>query len=322
MKSVSIIIPAWNEAVVLRPTVEALLQVDYDREKCEIILVAGGGDDTYAIAQGIAPIMKVFSRYVVILQGPHGKNYAIQQGIKEAKHDMIVLLDGDTIVSKGWLKNMVDPIQQGSCDLTIANPEPVKRNWISDYYMITKQYVLDRIVTYSGHAMAFRASTVVNRVEYFFDKQVKVGVDYLLAKRFLEDGSTCMFVKDACVITHLPSSLKYFVLSELRWLTALINIDGISYRALASNIGIVAALILAIPLFDILSMFAWVFNIIYMSKRTRMFLTASTHYSTDIRKLFGFIMLSYAQHIIGFICYMKYFLGLSKETYLYQGQRH
>jgi len=322
MISISIIIPAWNEGKVLEATIEALLDVEYDKKRCEIIVVAGGEDNTYEIARELTIRMEIFSRYVVILQGPQGKNVAIQQGIKEAANDTIVLLDADTIVSRQWLKCMVDPIQQGNCDLTIANPEPVVKNWVSDYYMITKTYFLEGITTFSGHSIAFKSRDVKNLLEYFFDKEVRVGVDYLLAKRFLEHGKRIKFVKDAAVITHIPSSFKYFVLTELRWLTALIHLDGVSYRTLACNSAVTASLILTIPLSKTLFILALLFNVIYMTKRIHMFLIASRNYRTKLRNIFGFIMLSYAYQIIGFISYIGYFWGFTKKSYLSQGERY
>ena len=88
------------------------------------------------------------------------------------------MLDADTMATEQWLKHMVAPIEQGTCDLTIANPEPLKKTWVSQYYIINRAYLLDSIVTYSGNSMAFKANIVEDRLEYFFDRNVKVGVVY------------------------------------------------------------------------------------------------------------------------------------------------
>jgi cellulose synthase/poly-beta-1,6-N-acetylglucosamine synthase-like glycosyltransferase len=322
MKSVSIIIPAWNEESTLKATLYTLLNIDYDKKKCEVIVVAGGRDKTYEMATSLSHAMEPFLRYVVLRQKPGGKNAAIQLGFREANNAITVLLDADTIVSQQWLKSMIDPIEQNHCDLTIANPEPARRNWVSDYYMINKNYFLNSITTFSGHSMAFEASIVRNRLEYFFDKDVKVGVDYLLAKRFLEDGRKIMFAEGASVITHVASSFKYFVLTESRWLSAVISIDGVSYRSLACNATVIAALIFVIPVYNTPFILSLLFNTTYVIKKIRMFLVASRRYRTRVTSIPGYIMLSYANHVIGLISYIKYFLGLSKEGYLYQGQRY
>jgi len=322
MISVSIIIPAWNEAKTIKKTLQALLKIDYDMERCETIIVAGGDDGTYSLANSLAPQGEAFSRYVILEQGPGGKNAAIQQGIREAGNPMIVLLDADTMVSPGWLKTMVHPIEQGDTHLTVANPEPVRKTWVSDYYTINKLYFMDQIVTYSGHAMAFRAEVVRDHLDYFFDESVKVGVDYLLAKKFLERGLGVTFAKDALVTTHIPSTFRYFWLSELRWRAALINIDGVSYTNLGRNVTVVAALICGVPVFKKLSVVSLLFNLVYVIGKARMFFAMKREYHVGTKSLLGFIFLSYAYHLIGIISYLRHFLGLSRNTYLYQGERY
>ena len=138
----------------------------------------------------------------------------------------------------------------------------------------------------------------------------------------MQRGQKIRFVKDARVITHLPSSLKYFVLCELRWITALINIQGVSYRALACNMVVVSALIFALPLSKTLFMLSSLFNTLYIIKRGRMFVIASRHYTTSVRNIFGFLILSYTYHVIGLISHLNYFFGLRRGGHLYQGQRH
>ena len=155
MLPVSIIVPAWNEEKALPATFRALGDVAYDREKSELIVVAGGKDKTYEVAQDLAGLKKPFSRNIVIPQQARGtKNAAIQQGIREARNPVIVLLDADTIVSPRWLTQLVDPIERGECDLAIANSEPIRRNWVSDYFIIIKTSFAEEITTYPGHSLA------------------------------------------------------------------------------------------------------------------------------------------------------------------------
>jgi cellulose synthase/poly-beta-1,6-N-acetylglucosamine synthase-like glycosyltransferase len=321
MKSASIVVPAWNEATVLGPTLQALLDISYDKQRCEVIVVAGGDDNTHETALQLTSRMGSFSRYLVIRQAPEGKNAAIQQGIREARNEIVVLLDADTMVSRHWLKEMTEPIERDDCDLTVANSEPVKNNWVSEYYMITKAFNLDSITMFPGGSIAFEANKVEGRLEYFLDKEVKAGVDYLLMKRFAEVGFRVMFAKEARVTTHFPSSLQYFVVSELRWLTAFYNIEGIKAKALASNVAVIAALIFAFPVHKALFVLSLVFNAGYVGKKTRAFWVGSRRCDARIEGIFGFIALSYIYHVLGFIAQMKALLGLSGQKDLRQGQR-
>jgi cellulose synthase/poly-beta-1,6-N-acetylglucosamine synthase-like glycosyltransferase len=320
--SVSIIIPAWNESKTLKATLEALLGIDYDKTRCEIIVIAGGDDNTYEIAQRLSTVIQGFSRYVVVPQSRQKtKNAAIQLGIEEARNDVIILLDADTIVSKDWLKNMVEPIKEGSCDLTIANSEPVKQNWISDYYMVIKTYFFDNIVTYPGHSVGFKADIVEDQIDYFFDDNVWMGDDYVFEKRVLEQGRKTMFIKNAKVKTHFPCSLKYLLEIEFRWMTAFIDMNGVNYRTLTRNVAVIGALVCAVPFSKMLSIFSLLFNALYIAKRVHMFLVASRQYDTKFRRIFGFVVLSYVHHIILFVSHIRCFLGLHRDTY-YQGQRY
>jgi cellulose synthase/poly-beta-1,6-N-acetylglucosamine synthase-like glycosyltransferase len=321
MTSVSIIVPAWNEAKVLETTLRALLAVDYDKNKYEVLVIAGGEDNTYAVAQHLSSLMKLVHTYMVIQQPRDGKNTAIQLGIKRANNDIIVLLDADTIVSESWLKNIVRPIELGLCDLAIANSEPIKRNWVSDYYMINKITSSNNITWHPGHSIAFRNTLGAGQLEYFFDRRIKVGVDYFLEKRFLEQGRKIMFVKDAAVRTHVPSSLKYFIRGELRWIAAMINIDGIDYKALAYNLCVFTALILLVPVSEILFAVSLVFHTLYIGRKARSFLVARRGYKTRLRNGFGYVLLSYSFHILCLISYAKHLFGLSTGGCLYQGQR-
>lgn len=320
--SASIIIPAWNEANTLEATLRALCEIEYDKTACEVILVAGGEDGTLEIAEQLTGRMRDFARYVVLVQEAHGKNAAIQKGIRESGGAIIVLLDADTLVTAKWLNEMVKPIEAGRCDLAVANPEPLRRNWISDYYMITKTYFLEKLSTYSGHSIAIRRAAVDGDLDYFFDAEVKVGVDYLLAKRVSESGRTTIFARNALVRTHTPSSVKYFVLCEMRWLTALTKIEGVDYKALVCNLIVVAAVIFAMPFSRSLFVLAWLFNALYVGRRLHMFFKAAKEYDTKFRRVFGFVLLSYGFHAVRLISYLGHFLGFTKGDYLYQGQRY
>jgi cellulose synthase/poly-beta-1,6-N-acetylglucosamine synthase-like glycosyltransferase len=321
MSLVSIIIPAWNEAKTLKATLGALLAIEYEKNLCEVIVVAGGDDNTYEIAEQLSLQMGIFSTCVVIRQERKGtKNAAIQQGIREANNEIIVLLDADTIVSKEWLKRIVAPIEQGICDLTIANSEPIRKNWISDYYMIVKTSSAEEITTYPGHSIAVRADVVLRDVDRFFDENIWMGDDYILVTRVRESGGKTMFVKSALVKTHFPCSLRYFINIETRWLTAFVHFNGVSARILLKSAVIIASLLTLIPFSWVLFALSLVFHGVYVGKKVKMFRLAARHYETKTIRLFGFVFVSYLHHALQLVAYTRYFLGMWQDTY-YQGQR-
>lgn len=333
MSSVSIIIPAWNEETSLEPTLEALLQTDYDKEKCEVIVVAGGDDNTERIAFGMSRPMEIFSRYAVIPQRPQGKNAAIQEGMKAARNDIIVLIDADTMVSRACLRTMLEPIEEGRCDLALANPEPLRKTWVTDFYMIRKVFAFrphrsaifgnfDWGICPGQQAIAFKADSIKSEEKYFFETDIKVGVDYLLCKRFVERGRKVMNIQGATVTTYLPSSLRNFLRTELRWLTALVNIDGVNWQELMSSTIVVGALVSSlVAISPTVFILAMLFNTIFIAKKGYMFVVGSKRYVTRCTNIFGFIVLSYAYHILRFISYVRHFFGRSEQSHLFQGER-
>jgi cellulose synthase/poly-beta-1,6-N-acetylglucosamine synthase-like glycosyltransferase len=321
MEKVSIIIPAWHEAKTIKQTLQSLLGLGYPKQACEVIVVAGGADGTYDVAHDFAGTAEAFSRYVVVLQEPEGKNAAIQKGLKEARHDTIVLLDADTQVMPRALGALIEPMREGKSDLTIANPEPVTRTWVSDYYLINKLFCMNQISTYSGHAMAFRLDVVRDRLDYFFDKKVKVGVDYLFAKRVRECGMVIRFVQKAKVITCIPSTLRYFLRTELRWAAALIRIDGVRVSSLFRSGAVCGALVGVMPLWRWLFIAALLFHFAFVAKKIHMCRTVSAQRCLRSTSIAGFVLLSYLQHLVNLSCYVRHFLNSSRDLQLYQGER-
>ncbi len=95
---ISIIIPAYNNHDM---TYECLMAVLGNTQDCEIIVVDNGSSP---------PIKPPFSGFteIKIIRNEENKGYpaAVNQGIKEAKGDIIILLNNDVIVTQGWAYNL------------------------------------------------------------------------------------------------------------------------------------------------------------------------------------------------------------------------
>ena len=102
---VSIIIPAYNEEGGIAGTLKSALEIDYPKEKLEIVFVDDGSkDNTYEIAS------KFKSERVKILKMSKnsGKGAAMNFAIKNSSGEIIVTMDADnTHVTKDALKKLV-----------------------------------------------------------------------------------------------------------------------------------------------------------------------------------------------------------------------
>ncbi len=105
------IVPAYNEAERIGATVGALRSVP---EVDEIVVVDDGSTD------GTAEAADAAGATVLRLPSNRGKGGALEQGVKCAAGDVLVLLDadlGDTAAEAGAL---IRPVLDGAADMTIA----------------------------------------------------------------------------------------------------------------------------------------------------------------------------------------------------------
>lgn len=102
--TVSVIVPVKNGAAKIKDLLDSLMQVNYNRDKLEIIVVDGNStDDT----------REIVSQYKVKLlteEGP-GLNAARNTGIKYSRGEIIAFTDYDCVVSKNWIEKIVENFQ-------------------------------------------------------------------------------------------------------------------------------------------------------------------------------------------------------------------
>lgn len=101
---VTIIIPAYNEEETIERTILSALEIDYPKNRFEIIMVDDGStDNTYKLAKKIKD-----SRLKVLTKKNGGKASALNMGIKKSKGEIIFTMDADTYVEKNALPLMID----------------------------------------------------------------------------------------------------------------------------------------------------------------------------------------------------------------------
>jgi cellulose synthase/poly-beta-1,6-N-acetylglucosamine synthase-like glycosyltransferase/peptidoglycan/xylan/chitin deacetylase (PgdA/CDA1 family) len=113
---VSVVIPAYNEAAGIAATVRSMAASRY-RGRIEIIVVDDGSSDgTAAIARNLG------IPYVHVISQPNsGKAAALNRGIAEARSDILVLVDGDTIFQPDTLGRLIAPLAAGDVGAVSGN---------------------------------------------------------------------------------------------------------------------------------------------------------------------------------------------------------
>jgi cellulose synthase/poly-beta-1,6-N-acetylglucosamine synthase-like glycosyltransferase len=230
LKSISIIIPAWNDHCVLKDTLKSLLEINFNKKLCQIIVVAGGNDGTYEFASSLANIFIDFNSFKVIRQGPEGKNAALKKGIELLDNEtkIIILLDADTKVDKYWLKEIMQYFNKSDCDALTGSCTSVrKENYISLFYSYQKirANVIEKNISLAGGGMiAFKSDILKNKeiFEKLFSSDILVD-DYNFSEVLKDNSYKLGFAEKAHAYTYLPSTFWEFIKNENRWIPAWIS---------------------------------------------------------------------------------------------------
>lgn len=119
MKTISVIIPAYNEEDRIAATIQAIKSLSLANE---IIVVNDGSRDKTsqrAKEQGIK---------VIDLKSNRGKGGAMNAAVVALDADIVVFIDADLGASAGEADKIINPVLHGQCDLCIAAfPPPRKK---------------------------------------------------------------------------------------------------------------------------------------------------------------------------------------------------
>jgi len=111
---VSILVPAHNEAVVIKKTVIALLELDYPKDKYEIIIINDNSSDKSS--QLLQEMQKNHEeRNLIVINtdniiGGKGKSNALNIGLEKSKGEILAVYDADNTPDRKALKYLVQTL--------------------------------------------------------------------------------------------------------------------------------------------------------------------------------------------------------------------
>ncbi|WP_315082237.1 glycosyltransferase [uncultured Clostridium sp.] len=111
---VSVMVPAHNEAIVIRKTVESLLELDYPHDRYEIIVINdNSSDNSEEILQKVKE--SVLDRNLIIINtdnitGGKGKSNALNIGLEKSKGEILAVYDADNTPDSKALKYLVQTL--------------------------------------------------------------------------------------------------------------------------------------------------------------------------------------------------------------------
>ena len=231
----TVIVPAYNEGKHVAETLFSLLEADYPPEKLQIIAINDGSkDDTMAWINYAAE--QAGSRITALdLIKNGGKKHALYRGFLMAKHDIVVTVDSDSIVTKESLRNMVSAFNKPEIggvagNIRIKNlsdgmiPKMMDVGFMFGFEIIrSAQSLLGCVMCTPGALSAYRKSIILPFLDEWLEQRfmgvpANIGEDRAIATMILRHGYKVTFQSNAVAATCIPHTYGRFCKMLLRWL--------------------------------------------------------------------------------------------------------
>lgn len=120
---VSVVVPAYNEAVGIEATVRSLLASSYDGPLEVVVVDDGSTDGTADLVEALG-----LEGVTVVRQANTGKAGALATGTRVAAHDLLVMLDGDTVFEADTVRWLVQPLRDDRVGAVSGNTKVGNRH--------------------------------------------------------------------------------------------------------------------------------------------------------------------------------------------------
>ncbi|MBI2135104.1 glycosyltransferase family 2 protein [Candidatus Woesearchaeota archaeon] len=238
---VSIVIPAFNEEKKIRPTVKSVLELEYPRDKYEIIVVNDGSTDkTQEITKSIINEYKSHD-IKLISQTNKGKGAALNKGLRKAKGEYFICLDADSYVSRDALSKTLPHFTNEKIAavlplLKVSNPKTLlqKMQWLE--YIVNMFYKelmgkLDCVHVAPGPFSIYRKS-ILGKIGGFDEKNLTEDLEITL--RLQKHNYRIVQLLNTDVYTIAPSSFRELYRQRNRWYKGSV-MNVITYRRMMFN---------------------------------------------------------------------------------------
>ncbi|MFD4631852.1 glycosyltransferase [Streptomyces sp. NPDC058284] len=215
---VSVLVPAYNEAKCIEATVRSLMAGDHPIEV--IVIDDGSSDGTARLVEGLClPDVRV------VRQRNAGKPVALNRGLANARFDLIVMMDGDTVFERSTVSELVRPFGDPRVGAVAGNAKVGNRDsligawqhieYVMGFNLDRRMYDMLRCMpTIPGAVGAFRRSAL-ERVGGMSDDTLAEDTDITMALH--RDGWRVVYAEKARAWTEAPESVQQLWSQRYRW---------------------------------------------------------------------------------------------------------
>jgi poly-beta-1,6 N-acetyl-D-glucosamine synthase len=225
--SISLIVPAFNEEITIKKTIQSLIELDYPNYEV-LIIDDGSTDKTLEIAKRFAS-----SEVKVIHQKNQGKANALNNGIKNSNGEIIVTVDADTLLKKDSLRKISDRfINNNKLGAVAGNVKVIPENSLLNGIQGTEytvginlvrkaQSMLGCVMIVPGPIAALKRGAI-EKAGFFSDDTF--AEDFDITMKILEQGYKVEYEDQSVSYTDAPKNLEDFMKQRRRWYRGMVQV--------------------------------------------------------------------------------------------------
>ncbi|WP_320782303.1 glycosyltransferase [Streptomyces sp. CRN 30] len=215
---VSVLVPAYNEAKCIENTVRSLMAGDHPIEV--IVIDDGSTDGTARIVEAMGlPGVRV------IRQLNAGKPAALNRGLANARYDIVVMMDGDTVFEPATVRELVQPFGDPKVGAVAGNAKVGNRDsligawqhieYVMGFNLDRRMYdMLGCMPTIPGAVGAFRRSAL-EPIGGMSDDTLAEDTDVTMALH--RAGWKVVYAENARAWTEAPETVQQLWSQRYRW---------------------------------------------------------------------------------------------------------
>lgn len=228
---VTIIVPAHNEDVVIKPTVEAILNLNYPADKIELLLYADNCEDnTYQVMQEVVGQPQYQGRDITVINrhGTGSKAGVLNEAMARAKGEYLCIYDADAMPEENALHFLVEK--------ALENPERhvavfgrnktrnAKQNFLTK--CINQEIVVTQRIQHVGLWHLFKIGRIPGTNFIIQTKFVKsiggwskgaLTEDTDISFKIMQSGKLIALAFNSEAFQQEPETLKAYMMQRKRW---------------------------------------------------------------------------------------------------------
>lgn len=225
---ISLIVPAFNEEITLKNSIQSLMELDYPNYEI-IVIDDGSTDGTLDIAKEFQKSKKV----TVIHQNNLGKPNALNNGIRNSTGEIIVTVDADTNLKKDALKKISARfVKDNQIGAVAGNVKVIPENSLMNIIQGTEytvginlvrkaQSMLGCVMIVPGPIAALKREAVEKVGSFSNDTFAE---DFDITMKILEQGYKVEYEDTAISYTDAPKNLEDFLKQRRRWYRGMLQV--------------------------------------------------------------------------------------------------